>query len=488
MNRSDWESCCAWRALEGADGGGRFLAPEQAAEATLRCRGELRSEAVNPERFDEPVRRFLVARARWLEDVGGAVTKEPPLALRLPKLPGALASLGWVGALALGFALTHLGSERELNLLALPLVGLLLWNVLVMGLSLVGEFWPVREADRAPSWLGQVLAKLGGRARAEKSDAIVEKVRAAFAGLTEAAGLRMWQRRARAWLHVAAALVALGSVAALFARGWSREYRVVWESTLLDEAGAARFFGALFGPAAMVTGTPVPLEKLPEMRRGSGLQTRPADALPWLKLYGATLLLGVALPRLLLAGLGQIRARQDLQRVLAGQGWAAYALKLLRRVEGGDRPVLLLAPGAVLDERVRQRWEDWLGQLYGGRTAFDLQVVAEGEQDDWIATWEPQDGRVVVVFFLASTPEEEVQRDFLRQLSVRLQGGHFEPELVVLLDAWGLRGRWTPEKRTTREQLWRETLSGHADRLLVADETACTEVEGQAFVRRSNPA
>lgn len=492
MNWTEWETCCAWRALEGADSSGHFLLAEQAAEATLRCRGELTSESVQAERSGPQVRRFLVHRALWLEDIarteGRASPKAPPLGLSLPKVPGWLVSAGWLGALVLGFGLTHLGSERELNLLALPLVGLLLWNALVMAVSLVGEFWPGREGAKTPSLLSRALAKWERRETTANQDAVAAKVRAAFDQLTAEGGACWLQRRARAWLHVAAALVALGSVMALFARGWSREYRVVWESTLLDATTTARFFRTLFAPASAITGTPVPLEKLPTMQRGEGLTTQPADALPWLKLYAATLLVGVAGPRLLLAGLTQLRARQGLRLAQAGQGWAAHALKLLRRVEGGDRPVLLLAPGAVLDERVRQRWQEWLGQLYGGRTAFDLQPVAEGEQDEWIAAWEPCDGRVVVVFFLASTPEEEVQRDFLRHLGARLQAGHYEPEVVVLLDATGLRGRWSPEKRTTREQLWNQTLSGQADRLLVADEEGCGELEGEPFVRRSNPA
>lgn len=483
MNRENWERCCAWRAVETADSSGRFLPPLDAAEATTRCRGGLDSSQVDPERLSAKVSAFLQKRALWLDGQARAAGRErpqaPPLMLRLPAVPGALAAGGWLGALLLGFALTQLGNERELNLLALPLVGLLLWNAVVMAASLFWEFLPARadSAREHAGWL-HALTRLG-RARREAPDAVVTKIQNAFHDLTGSWGVRLLQRRVRAWLHVAAALVALGSVAALFARGWSREYRAVWESTLLDERGAASFFKTLFGPASFLTGTPVPLAELPAMRRGSGLTTQPADALPWLKLYAATLLLGVALPRLALAGLALLRERQDLCAAVASQGWAGQALRLLRRVEGGDRPVLLLAPGAVLDERVRQRWEDWLGQLYGGRTAFEMTVVAEGEQDDWAAAWEPRDGRVVVVFFLASTPEEEVQRDFLRQLRARLEAGHFEPELVVLLDAWGLAGRWSPEKRAGREQLWLETLQGEAERLLVADEKGCAKQRGR---------
>ncbi len=474
MNRTDWERCCAWRALESGDSEGRHLPPEQAVEATAHCAGSLNSSQVQPDRLDPAVERFLITRARWLNDqaraAGQPTPRELPLALRPLSMPGVLTGAGWVAALVLGFFLARLGNERELNLLALPLVGLLLWNAVVMAISLVWECLPVRAAEHEAT--GGVARWLARRARGgEVEDAKTAKIRAAYDALTGVWSRRRLQRRARAWFHAAAAWVALGSMIALFASGWSREYRAVWESTLLDERAATRFFQTLFGPASVLTGTSMPLEELPSMRRGAGLETKPADALPWLKLYAGTLLIGVMLPRLALALLGVLRARQDQRRAVAAQGWPGYALKLLRRIEGGDRPVLVLAPGAVLDDRVRQRWQDWLGQIYGGRTAFALQVVAEGEQDEWTHAWQPQDGRVVVVFFLASTPEEEVQRDFLIHLRSRLEAAHYAPELVVLLDASGLRGRWSEEKRRGREELWRQTLAGQAERLLIADET-----------------
>ncbi len=486
MNRNEWERCCAWRALDSADADGTFLSPEIAAEATVRCRDGLNSAGVDPHRLTGAVETFIQKRARWLDDTARTdkpPPQQPPLSLRPPGVPGALVWGGWAGALALGFAMTQLGNERELNLLALPLVGLLLWNAVVMTASLILECLPARDPSGPPRGAGwaEWLARRGARDAGQNEDAAVTKIRAAFDDLAGGWGLRLLQRRARAWLHLAAAVVALGSMAALFARGWSREYRVVWESTLLDSNGAARFFKTLFAPASALTGTPVPLDEVPAMRRGAGLETRPADALPWLKLYAGTLLLGVAVPRLGLALLALARARQDLRRAVAAQGWPGYALRLLRRVEGGDRPVLVLAPGAVLDERVRRRWEDWLGMVFGGRSAFDMRVVAEGEQDEWTASWEPQDGRVVVVFFLASTPEEEVQRDFLKKLRQRLDAGHFEAEVVVLLDAWGLRARWTEEKRAGREQLWRETVASAAERVLTADEKGCEELRGGLF-------
>ena len=470
MSAQDWERCCFWRAVEGTDDKEHYLSDAVSIEATQASKGALDSQAVDPQAFGSEVAAFLARRARRLDDLAASSSRAGLVPLlekaRLPRLPGGLLGLGGVLAAGLGFWMTSLGSERELNLLALPLVGLLLWNAVIIAAALVLEFW---KPGQSFSW---------NRKTAVQAEPEAAKVLAAFRTLTEDCGQRLLARRLRAWLHVAAALVALGSMAALFARGWSREYRAVWESTILDTRTAEGFLGGLFAPAAAVFGPEVPLQEVAGMRRGEGLKTVPANALPWLKLYAGTLALGVVLPRLGLALLTLLRGRQDLRRAMAAQGWAGYALRLLRRVEGSGSAVRVVVAGGAPDEKVRERWRRWLGSVYGGRCEFEMEAVSEADQDDWVAEWQPQDGRLVVIFFLAATPEDEVQRAWLEQVREGLLKAHYEPEVVVLLDAAGLATRWSVEKRGSREQLWREAVSGLAAQAWVGDEGGLQELRG----------
>lgn len=472
MTTDEWERCCFWRAVESVDEKGLFLAQAVAMEATVASRGELESQKVTAARMEGEVEAFLVRRARRLDDLAMGVAKGPMMRLlatvRLPVIPWWGLFAGGLGALVLGFGMTRLGNERELNLLALPLVGLLVWNALVMLGALVMEFWPSRGMGRLGVW----------RKRSDNAELEVEQVAEAFATLTGETGRRLLARRVRAWLHVGAALVALGSIGALFASGWSREYRVVWESTILDGADAEAFLGGLFAPAAAVFGPEVPVAELAGMRRGEGLEPVPGKALPWLKLYAGTLCLGVMLPRLGLAFLTLWRGRNDLERTVGGQGWGGYAVRLLRGVEGSGNVVRVVAAGGVQDEKVKGRWREWLGRVYGGRCEFTMEGVDEADQDDWVAVWRPVDGRVVVVFFLAATPEDEVQRAWLMRVREGLVAAHYEPEVVVLLDAAGLTTRWSEEKRRSREQLWREAVSGVATRTWVGDERGLMDLSG----------
>jgi len=478
MKRREWEHNARWRALEVGDPQGELVSLERRAEATAHCRAGLTAAQVDSERLEPATAAFLRQRSQWLDHIAlTGSAKGLFSSLHRPVLPGWLVLGGWVAAAALGFGMTQLGNERELNLLALPLLGLLLWNGVVMIASLVVECWPRSVVGSAANEGGvsRLLHLLNRRATPPLTP-VAEAVKLAFAELTGEIGGRLLQRRFRAWLHVAAALVALGSITAMFARGWSREYRVVWESTLLGADGAGQFFGGLFGSASRVFGIAIPLDQVTAMQRGDGHATQPSDALPWLQLYGGTMLLGVVVPRLMLMLIALGRARQELQGEIARQGWPGFAIKLLRRVEGGDEDLLVLALGQSVDARVRSRWEEWLRELFGGRVKLDLQHLPEGEEDEWLGQWQPEDGRAVLVFFMATTPEEEVQAQLVRQLLLRLEEKHFEPEITLLLDAMALEQRWPASKFASRQALWLDTIGALVKRIVVGNEKGVSEV------------
>ena len=479
MNRRRWEKACFWRAVEAADSQSEVMTAEEAVKATQKTRGELTTASVDTFRWQPEVWRFLERRTEWLEAKHGGRHAGGELArlrerLKLPRVPAAVVLGGAVAALAGGFLLTRLGNERELNLLALPLVGLLLWNAVVMIASLALDL-SGRDGAGATGWLGGWMRR--AKLMSENESALVARVDKEFQKLTQGVVEALAGHRLRRLLHVGAALVAAGSVAGLFAQGWSREYRVVWESTLLDEVGVTRFVGLLFAPASWVFGVEIPMEAVPAMRRGEGLLTQAAPALPWLQLYGGTLLLGVVLPRLLLAVASAVAEHAVLRRAMLDQGWGAHALRLLRRVEGGGQRLMMLAAGSGCDERTRQRWAGWVREMYGGRLELRCETVDEADQDRWAEAWQPEDGRVLVVFYLAATPEDEVQRAWLLRLRAQLRARHYEPEIVVLLDATGLTDKWSEEKRSGREALWIEALAGAADQTWKGDETGLWRLE-----------
>lgn len=477
MRWNDWQRVCAWRALEEGDAEGVLIPSHRRAEVTAHCSADLASDEVSSGKDEAGMTKFLRDRARRLDaGISGESVQLGALRRRLvvPKIHWTMAIAGWLAALALGFAMTELGQGGQLNLLALPLVGILLWNALVILLSLIVEFWPsekdqpLAEGTPPPVWLMWLSGVESSSPESNVSATVQERYQQL---LWPVAFRRLWLRF-RGWLHLAAALLALGSAAALYARGWAREYRAMWESTVLSDTGAQKFFAVLFAPASKILGLDLPLETLPSMHRTAGSDGLGTPALPWIHLYAGTLLLGIIVPRLFLAVWVDRRANAEIQRRLKGLHWERYAARLLRANEGGDEriPVWTHLPEAALVNgggHTSEPLAQTLRESMGGMLRLDWRTLIAGQEEEMLAAWVPETPRAVLIFQMATTPETEVQRALCAQVRGKLQAKYADAQLWVILDARALASRWTADRLAGREKLWRDTLSGVIDELII---------------------
>lgn len=272
--------------------------------------------------------------------------------------------------------------------------------------------------------------------------------------------------RFRVWLHVGAALIAIGSTAGMFARGWSRDYRAVWESTLLEANGASRFLGALFAPASDVTGIHVPLEKIPGMQRVEGRDAlHPDSARDWIILYGATLGLLVVLPRFLLLLLESVHTRAIPRRALQSVEWQTYARRLLSLVEGAGAPAQILTHGLSADAASQDRWRQWAHLHWRDVGHVDFQAVPVGAETEFIETWQSAAPRVLLVFNMSNVPESEIQRELAEGIIAKLHASLSSAPLLLALDGRELRQRWAgfadgESRLSERLASWREIMNG----------------------------
>lgn len=409
---------------------------------------------------------FLAARSQELTQKTQAPLEST---LSMPVIPGWLSTGGLIGAFGAGWALSAVGQEREINLLALPLMGILLWNAVVVVLCLVALLRP-KSAHRTGERVEQVFRRLSVWKSPSAQDAIARLPREAPSRFMELAS-QLWRARLasrfRSWLHLGAALIAIGSAAGMFARGWSRDYRAVWESTLLETNGATKFLGTLFTPAAKVTGIPVPLQKLPGMQRVEGKEAQqPDSARDWICLYGATLGLLVVAPRLLLLLLEMIHARSLARRTLQGAEWQSYARRLLSMVEGDGAAALVLTHGLVADATAQDRWRQWAHAHWRDLGAMNVLQIPVAGESEFIAGWQPGTTRVMLVFNMSNVPEAEVQRSVAEGIASKLLAERPASfPLLLALDGGELRRRWSgfadSEKRLEgREASWREMMKG----------------------------
>ena len=467
---------------------------------------------------------FLVARARLalarLVERGVVGPDTVPL-------PGGLwrrlAQVLLPTSLVLGLAADALGGAQRINLLAPPLLGLMGWNLAVyavlawqalrqgaagLGAGRTGAVAepgegaePGRLATASPgglaSWLAARLQawwpRLLHRAQAALPDgqpaaydtsnpsgalgpsspsspsgqatALNPQARArAVADLWQAtAGLQ--GRRAAALLHTAAALLALGLLLGLYARGLVLDYRAGWDSTFLDAHQVRSLLGTVLGPAASFTGWALPdaatLEALRWSRGSSG-----DPAARWIHLQALTVAAVVLLPRGLLAGWQWMRSKADAQQVpLPLQGGYFQALRL--EAPARAQPVNVLPYSFALDDAQRAALPNALALHLGAGAQPALSPSLPMGAEDDLPRYLPAAlaDTVVALFALSATPERETHGAFVRALAAALPD---RCTLRVMVDESGYRARLggdvggavgVDQRLDQRRQAWQRLLA-----------------------------
>ena len=468
MNETDVRAVLLMRSLERAG----LLAADDAAWAGREARRQL-GEAAAPA-------TWLAQRAHLgLARLGERQSALQPLLHAAATPTGATPALLVTGvALALGVFGTTLGNTAHINLLALPLLGLLAWNLAVYALLLV------HAGRAAPRW--PALARSAGQALVRLQAWLARHWQGAAPGGKAAHGAllafsRDWlahsaplqATRGTALLHGGAAALAGGAVLALYARGLVFDYRAGWDSTFLQPAQVHTLLQWLLGPASLLIGLPLPdAGALAGLRLASGGSE---SAAPWIHRWAVTLLLGVLLPRACLAGLALRRARQlahdlplplpqdaDLQQLLRSQAGAG----------GPVRQVLVLPYNLGLDAARQAALGPALDAALGAaQRSVLLPGLAMGAEDaaaSWLPALRAQlravDGGMapglVLLFALSATPEAESHGAILQVLLHAVGQG----VLQVAVDESGFRQRLAgadaKQRLAQRRAAWVALLQG----------------------------
>ena len=339
-----------------------------------------------PER-EQHAWRVLEARAG---DLYARLVQRHPVVARTVMLESRapqVTALLLVAAFLLGLGLSVLDSRVRIEIVAFPLLGLVLWNLVVYAVLLVGVLrrppgssevdGVVREATWPVRWAWRRAATL-----IKRSAFYHRPLAAALRGFSDAwwplAQPLLWRHGQRLF-HAGAAVVALGLVAGFYVRGIGLEYRAGWESTFLGPGQVSAILHLMYGPAAALTGIALPADDAAvsalHWHGGAG----GAPAAPWIHLMAATAILLVVLPRLLLAlaaTVGLVRAGSRLDPPAA---LLAYARNVL-----GASDVALPAeavrvvpyayqPGVPTVDGARKLLEAAFGA--GTRVEFDAQLA-----------------------------------------------------------------------------------------------------------------
>lgn len=401
------------------------------------------------------------------------------LGARHPSVPRLLRTYVWrpgVGvalvlfAFTLGVASDQIGAAGRINILAPPLLALIVWNLGVY-IVLVGRM-VVRSAGaqrgsgplrRVVAWLGRAVPSGTARAIQGEAGAVASATAVASAKFSaewaRAAAPLLGARISRI-LHVAAAALALGALTGLYVRGLVFEYRAGWESTFLDAGTVARLLSFALAPGAWLTGFAIPGAEHLEAIRAPGRAGE--NAAPWIHVYAATVAVVVLLPRLLLAALAWVAERRAAQHFPLSLSDPYYA-RLLRAFTEGPARVHVVPYSFDVPDASVAGLHAVMERTFGARTEVALApTVAYGDEHELAAGVVPRvpPSAIVGLFSLAATPESENHGAFIAVLARSVTAG---TQLAAIVDEASFRVRFAGQtvRIDERRAAWRQMLAGH---------------------------
>ena len=407
------------RAVEASDSGEQLLTHEDRAEAEAYARGEVSGTG---KRSQAP---FLAARSRFASE--RLESRHPAIARALAhsRFPRWLQLVPGLAFFA-GMISNELDGGNRLELLAFPLLGVIAWNIAVyLYLALKPLFGGAVGELSGPRWwqkLGNPLSMM----TPDGASGLTTQVLGNFTADWARAARKLYAMRLGTVLHFAAALFALGLVAGIFLRALTVEYSAGWESTFLGPNEVRALLDTVLGPAAALTGIPLPdTAGITDLRwtgaDAGGGNRGGENAGPWIILWTATVTSLVVVPRLMLAGLGAASAGMMARRVKV-PGRDDFTVRRMLRAMGGESAgagvrvtPYAYTPGETVHAALQAMMREALGD--GTRLTIDPPCVY-GAEKDWLER-NPPDAEAdlhLVLFSLSATPEQENHGTFLSLL------------------------------------------------------------------------
>ena len=288
-------------AIETADTQGKLLTEQERTQIDREARqaagvGGEDAEPIAPEHFlDVRARRVLGA-------IGG---RHPALfALQEPRSwQRWLLWLAPAAAVVLGVLTDVIANPHRVDLVSLPLLGLVAWNLAIYLLLIGGRLFAGGAAHR-PLLAGLGRWTDGERAMRRGSGNLRANVTALFHLRWYAVTEALHVQRIKRVMHLSAAAWAVGVALSLLARGLVVEYRVGWESTFLDAQQVHAILSALRLPALLLFPfQPFSVQEVAALQFSQGGGA--VAGARWVYMYVALLLVLVVVPRLVLAAMAR---------------------------------------------------------------------------------------------------------------------------------------------------------------------------------------
>ena len=368
--------------------------------------------------------QFIARRADWALDKIRKCSENPTIDLRTTRWPTVIGWLVVALAFLIGFLTDHLATDRRVNLVEFPLVGLMAWN-LVIYLGIIFR-WLVSLVTSG-SKHGGLLTDIIGKWRlqrvfskcVENSHVWIDQFKKEW--IVFSASLN--QARFEFVFHAGAMFFALGALASLYVRGFFKEYRAGWESTFFSADSIHAIVSIVLAPGAFLLKMDIP-----NVQHIASLQVpgSPGEiARDWIHLYAGSILICIIVPRFFLAlanSLSSWRKRNSFPLPINGTYFTA--LRMIR--QGGNAVVLAMPFRYELTNQIKHNLSKLLEHLHGLAVEISIQqpVFMGDNIEDWKITLR-SDAHIAVfaIFNLTATAESDTHGKLLERILNDVDGG-----------------------------------------------------------------
>ena len=347
-------------------------------------------------------------------------------------------------------------SGNRINLLSPPLVAVILWNIAVYFVILISYFFSRGRGFFGPLrnlvvWLILKIQKRGS----QKIGLLSE-----FYQIWTPKESPLVRYRTAEVFHFAALFFGLGLIVSIGLHGWGTAFTIGWESTwLADNPDAVlRFIHIFYGvlPINASFFDSMTLQTVEAMQFG-GAQS--FSAAPWLLQLFWILLIVVIIPRALLAFYCMVRAN-ILKNHFALNLEAPYYTNILRQWKGKSMLVRVIPFSYPLTSALQESIRKLVSNIHPEN--INVEFYKAAHEDSKIPDLSGgEQSEVLALFAMTSTPENEVQGTFLKDLKKSVQSSN--ALLRVLVDTSGFVSRFskTPQRIEERKKNWSNFLSSY---------------------------
>ena len=353
---------------------------------------------------------------------------------------------------------TNLLHPGQINVVELPLVLLIVWNLAFMAWFLVKWVWHLFVRDKQPP--GPLIDKIGTW-RASESLRVSGKRRALWFDTYKHAWSELCVPVNTARLKIAANLASMlftiGALVHLFYRAAFDHYTAGWKTTLthtIDANTVHAIISWVLAPGSYVFALPIPNAQHIESLRMPPSLGEVAET--WIWLYVGSVLVWVVVPRLYLVVLN-VFARWHIGRNFSLPMNATY-FTTLRAAWRGQRIGVSVVPFRYeLTPTLRANLDAMLKRIYG--LAVDITIDRPVFMGDNAKDWKSPVKReghvaVMVIFNLSATAEGDTHGVLLQALRKAIEQG---TPIVPIVDTGAYRMD-DPERFRQRCNQWRQTL------------------------------